>query len=126
MRNIHVCIAILAYFFFISCQTKSSPVDDLQALVEQLSEDTSDYTEEDWEAVGSQLEMIEEELQQNIDQYTDEELNEIGRLKGKCAGLITKKAMQTGMKRFEEASKQAEGMIEDSSKVLEKNNNLSK
>ena len=88
-------IAICAAIFFISCSSKQTTINELEDLVEELQAYSDEYTEEDWEAVCSQLEMIEEELQQNIDQYTDEELNEIGRLKGKWAGLITKKAMQT-------------------------------
>lgn len=110
-RNI-ICLLFIEALLLTSCHSKNDPVNELNALTEQLSEDTSDYTEEDWETVGNQLEVIDAEIEQYRDQYTDEEMKEIGRLKGKCAGLIAKKAMNSATQKLEDISKQAEGMIE--------------
>lgn len=112
MRKIIICLSLIASFLLTACHSKNDPVNELNALTEQLSEDTSDYTEEDWETVGNQLEVIDAEIEQYRDQYTDEEMKEIGRLKGKCAGLIAKKAMNSATQKLEDFSKQAEGMIE--------------
>lgn len=112
MKKILVCMSFVVSLLLIACHSKNDPMNGLYALTEQLSEDTSDYTEDDWEAIGNQLEMIESEIQQYSDQYTDEEMKEIGRLKGKCVGLIAKKAVNSAAKQIEDASKQAEGMLE--------------
>lgn len=58
------------------------------------------------------MEVIDAEIKQYRDQYTDEEMKEIGRLKGKCAGLIAKKTMNSATQKLGDISKQAEGMIE--------------
>ena len=112
MRKIIICLSLIASFLLTACHSKNDPVNELNALTEQLSEDTSDYTEEDWETVGNQLEVIDAEIEQYRDQYTDEEMKEIGRLKGKCAGLIAKKAMNSATQKLGGISKQVEGMIE--------------
>ena len=112
MKKIIICLSFVASLLLTACHSKNDPMNELNALTEQLSEDTSEYTEEDWETVSNQLEMIDAEIQQYRDQYTDEEMKEIGRLKGKCAGLITKKAINSATQKLEDVSKQAEGMIE--------------
>ena len=112
MRKNIICLSFIASLLLTACHSKNDPMNELNALTEQLSEDTSDYTEEDWETVGNQLEAIDAEIQQYRDQYTDEEMKEIGRLKGKCAGLIAKKTMNSANRKLEDISKQAEGMIE--------------
>lgn len=112
MKKNIFCLLFIAAWLLTSCHSKNDPVNELSVLTEQLSEDTSDYTEEDWETVSNQLEVIDAEIQQYRDQYTDEEMKEIGRLKGKCAGLIAKKAMNSATQKLEDISKQAEGMIE--------------
>lgn len=112
MRKNIICLSFIAALLLTACHSKNDPVNELNALTEQLSEDTSEYTEEDWETVSSQLEMIDAEIQQYRDQYTDEKMKEIGRLKGKCAGLMAKKAMDSATQKLEDFSKQAQGMIE--------------
>lgn len=112
MRKNIISLSFIASLLLTACHSKNDPMNELNALTEQLSEDTSDYTEEDWETVGNQLEVIDAEIEQYRDQYTDEEMKEIGRLKGKCAGLIAKKTMNSATQKLEDISKQAEGMIE--------------
>lgn len=112
MRKNIISLSFIASLLLTACHSKNDPMNELNALTEQLSEDTSDYTEEDWETVGNQLEVIDAEIEQYRDQYTDEEMKEIGRLKGKCAGLIAKKTMNSATQKLEDISKQAEGMVE--------------
>ena len=112
MRKNIICLSVIASLLLTACHSKNDPMNELNALTEQLSEDTSDYTEKDWETVDNQLEVIDAEIEQYRDQYTDEEMKEIGRLKGKCAGLIAKKTMNSATQKLEDISKQAEGMIE--------------
>lgn len=112
MRKNIISLSFIASLLLTACHSKNDPMNELNALTEQLSEDTSDYTEEDWETVGNQLEVIDAEIEQYRDQYTDEEMKEIGRLKGKCAGFIAKKTMNSATQKLGDISKQAEGMIE--------------
>lgn len=102
------CAAIV----FNACSSKQAPINDLKDLVNELRENSSGYSEADWESIAYQLEAIEEAVQENYDQYTDEELKEIGRLEGKCIGLITKKAMKEGQRIMEQETQKAESLLE--------------
>ena len=95
-----------------SCHSYNDSLNELQTLSEQLSDDISYYTDEDWDDVSCQLVAIEEEIQQNIDKYTDEELKEIRRLEGKCAGLITKRTMKIYKEQTEDMLKQSKALNE--------------
>ena len=112
MNKILSFLIALAMLGLAACHSASSPISQLESLAEELSGDTSNYTQEDWEAVGEQLEEIEEEIQAYRDQYTAEELQEISRLEGKCIGIITKKVMNAAEEEVEIMSQQAEWMME--------------
>ena len=64
---------------------------------------------------------IEEELAKY--EYTDEELKEIGRLKGKCMGYLTKQSLKNLEKQIKDLTKELEGGIEGFLEVLSNDNN---
>ena len=90
MKIRNIIVATLLALSVASCSTKQTPIDCLTQLSEQLDKSDAKYSEEEWVALGSELEEIEEEVQKN--KYTEEELQEINRLKGKCLGKLAKKA----------------------------------
>ena len=80
MKIRHIIVATLLALSVASCSTKQTPIDRLTQLSEQLDKSDAKYSEEEWVALGTELEEIEEEVQ------------EINRLKGKCLGKLAKKA----------------------------------
>lgn len=63
---------------------------------------------------------IEKELAKH--EYTDEELKEIGRLKGKCMGYLTKQSLKDLEKQIKDLTKELEGGIEGFLEVLSNDN----
>ena len=102
------------------CHSKQTPINRLENLTEELRNGAPNYTEEDWRASAEELEMIETEIEQYKSQYTDEELKEIGRLKGICLAQFTKHSILTFKNDFEDAMKEAEGLMEGFTQGIQK------
>ena len=96
----------------ISCHSKQTPINKLESFTEEIQNNAQDYTEDDWKASAEELEQIENEIEQYKSEYTDAELKEIGRLKGICLAQFTKHSFKTFKDGFEDAMKEAEGLIE--------------
>lgn len=117
MRNL-----FLTYFAFVislgltSCDSSQSAINDLEALLHEIETNYQSYTEEDWENMSLSYSAIEEELAKH--EYTDEELKEIGRLKGKCIGYLTKQSIQNLEKQIKDLAKELEGGVEGFWEVL--------
>ena len=104
-----------------SCDSSQSAIKDLEVLLNEIEENHQSYTEEDWEAMSLSYSAIEEELAKY--EYTDEELKEIGRLKGKCMGYLTKQSLKNLEKQIKDLTKELEGGIEGFLEVLSNDNN---
>lgn len=121
-RWIKTSIAILLSVFQYSCGTpQASVINDLETLVNDVEENHAEYTVEDWERVTVSYSEIEEELLQY--EYTDEELKEIGRLKGRYIGYLTKYTVEELKQGVHDIMKELEGGIEGFMEVLETDNN---
>lgn len=115
-----VKIKLLTSFIFcamltlciISCNSKQTPINRLEELTEDVQQNASGYTEEDWQSTAEELELIESEIEQYKDEYTDEELKEIGRLKGIYLAQLTKYSIKSFKNGLEDAMKEAEGIME--------------
>ncbi len=94
----------------VSCSTPQSTISDLETLVDKVEKNRKEYTEEDWEKILKEYSAINEDLKDN--EYTDEELKEIGRLKGRYVGLLTKSAMKVAGSQLKTLFKQFEGGME--------------
>lgn len=95
-----------------SCNSKQTPIDELEELAEDVQQNAYDYTEEDWHSTTEELELIESEIEQYKNEYTDEELKEIGRLKGIFLAQLTKYSIKSFKNGLEDAMKEAEGVVE--------------
>lgn len=95
-----------------SCHSKQTPINRLEELAEEVQQNASDYTEEDWQSAANEIELIEVEIEQYEDEYTDEELKEIGRLKGIYLAQLTKYSIKSFKNELEDAMKESEGIIE--------------
>lgn len=104
------CFYLMLVGLIMSCSNSQNPIDDLESLVDEIEESSSDFTEEDWENISLEYEEIEAKLQQN--EYTDEELKEIGKLQGRYAAKVTKAAIKETKDALETFSKQFESQME--------------
>lgn len=120
-RLLTICLTFMILFGITSCDSSQSAIRDLEILLNEIEENHQSYTEEDWENMSLSYSTIEEELAKY--EYTDEELKEIGRLKGKCIGYLTKQSLKDLEKQIEDLTKELEGGIEGFLEVLSNDNN---
>lgn len=74
--------------------SRGDAIKKMQALTEQLTQDTSNYTDEDWEKISEQFEEVSRVIEENKGSFTPEERAQIDNLRAKCVGLFAAKAMQ--------------------------------
>ena len=122
MRNLFLTIVIFVMLLgMISCDSSQSAIRDLEMLLNEIETNYQSYSEEDWENMSLSYSAIEEELAKH--EYTDEELKEIGRMKGRCLGYLTKQSIKEIEKQLEDFRKELEGGIEGFLEVLSNGNN---
>jgi len=120
-KYLFICLTFALVFSFTSCDSSQSAINDLEVLLQEIETNYQIYTEEDWENMSLSYSAIEEELAKH--EYTDEELKEIGRLKGKCMGYLTKQSIKDLEKQIKDLTKELEGGIEGFLEVLSNDNN---
>lgn len=121
MKNALFTLVALLFLGFVSCDSSQSAVRDLEMLLNEIEANYQSYSEEDWEDMLMSYYAIEEELAKH--EYTDEELKEIGRIKGRCLGYLTKQSVKDLEKQLKDLSKEIEGGIEGLLEVLSDDKN---
>lgn len=122
MKNLFLTVVTFVMLLgMISCDSSQSAIRDLEVLLNEIEANYQSYSEEDWENMSLSYSAIEEELAKH--EYTDEELKEIGRMKGRCLGYLTKQSIKEIEKQLEDFGKELEGGIEGFLEVLSDGNN---
>jgi hypothetical protein len=122
MKNLFLTVVSFVMLLgMISCDSSQSAIRDLEVLLNEIEANYQSYSEEDWENMSLSYSAIEEELAKH--EYTDEELKEIGRMKGRCLGYLTKQSIREFEKQLEDFGKELEGGIEGFLEVLSNGNN---
>ena len=122
MRNLFLTVVTFVMLLgMISCDSSQSAIRDLEVLLNEIEANYQSYSEEDWENMSLSYSAIEEELAKH--EYTDEELKEIGRMKGRCLGYLTKQSIKEIEKQLEDFGKELEGGIEGFLEILSNGNN---
>lgn len=122
MRNLFLTVVTFVMLLgMISCDSSQSAIRDLEVLLNEIEANYQSYSEEDWENMSLSYSAIEEELAKH--EYTDEELKEIGRMKGRCLGYLTKQSIKEIEKKLEDFGKELEGGIEGFLEILSNGNN---
>lgn len=111
MKKIIFSLSLLVIALLTSCDKKQSAIDDLENFSQELKENSSDYSNQDWEEANEQYQLLVEQIDQY--EYTDEELKEIGKLKARCLKQMTKGAMKQFQDGIHSITKQMEGAIEE-------------
>lgn len=100
-----LCVAVLTT----SCQqTKEGVIQDINNLVEEVSEEGADYSAEQWEKVNQEFEKLCQEADE-LGDWTVEESAELAKAKAKYLGAQMKKGSENMMKK---AGKALEGFME--------------
>ena len=105
-------IILLTAFLIASCDSKETPVNELDDLTEEISENSKEYSDEDWEEATLQYQQIEADLEKHHSEYTDAELKEIGKKKGKCLAFFAKRSAKNLKENMEDMMHEASGLIE--------------
>ena len=122
MKNLFLTVVTFVMLLgMISCDSSQSAIRDLEVLLNEIEANYQSYSEEDWENMSLSYSAIEEELAKH--EYTDEELKEIGRMKGRCLGYLTKQSIKEIEKKMEDFGKELEGGIEGFLEILSNGNN---
>lgn len=97
MKNLFVTFLLAISLLATACaknNEREEAINKLQQLTERLTQDTSNYTEEDWDNVAKEFEYVSVIIDENRGKFTAEERAKIDNLRAKCIGLFTAKAMQ--------------------------------
>ena len=119
MKHVNIfLIAIICSLLAISCNKTKTSIDELSLLIEDIEENSDNYTDEDWEYVIEEYSLIEQEMENY--EYTDEELREIGRLKGIFAMKIAKQVLKDYTEDIKDMQLQFEGGLDGIKEELNK------
>ena len=119
MKHVDIfLIAIICSLLAISCNNAKTNIDELSLLIEDIEENSDNYTDEDWEYVIEEYSLIEQEMENY--EYTDEELREIGRLKGIFAMKIAKQVLKDYTEDIKDMQLQFEGGLDGIKEELNK------
>lgn len=119
MKHVNIfLIAIICSLLTISCNNAKTSIDELSLLIEDIEENSDNYTDEDWEYVIEEYSLIEQEMENY--EYTDEELREIGRLKGIFAMKIAKQVLKDYTEDIKDLQLQFEGGLDGIKEELNK------
>ena len=111
MKKLALLLTCSCILLLISCSDeKTDTLNDLEAITEELTTKSADYTQEDWDIAENQFGLICEKLDQY--EYTDEQLKHIGKLKGKCTAVFARKKASDFKNSFHRIGKEVEGFIE--------------
>jgi GTPase involved in cell partitioning and DNA repair len=110
MKKLALLLTCSCILLLISCSDeKTDTLNDLEAITEELTTKSADYTQEDWDIAENQFGLICEKLDQY--EFTDEQLKHIGKLKGQCVAIITRKKTSVIKNSLHRLGQEAEGFI---------------
>lgn len=105
-----ICLIVAMAVSMQSCSTRRAAINDLESLVDKVEKNGEKYTLEDWENVIYRCAKIEKKLQKH--EYSAEEHREIGTLKGRLAGVVTKDILTNSAKKVISIKEQLDGGTE--------------
>lgn len=101
---------LLVLLLMCSCNREESTLSDYRKFAMELKENSSDYTEEDWNDVVKKYEELEKEVEQC--KFSSEEKKELNRLRGRCAVYLLKSITKQAKHKMEDTVEQFSDMVE--------------
>lgn len=88
-------VALMAMIVMMTAcqQSKEDYIKEFKAFVEEVAEESADYTEEQWEEVAEEFEALVKKAEKYEDLTTEETL-ELAKVQAKYAGIHTKKGVK--------------------------------
>ena len=106
-----VFLLIIVCSMFSSCDKQKAAIDDLVDFSEELTENSSEYSKEEWEKAIAKYQKIVDKIDQY--EYSDEELKKIGKYKTRCLKYLTKTTIKQVSDHVHKVTKQLEGALEE-------------
>lgn len=109
-------IFVLGLIVFTACKPSAeSYIRDMKDLIEDVMEEGSEYTAEQWEAVNREFDELIQKAQE-LEELTEDQKKEILKLQGKFNGATVKKGFDKWMKdagkELEKVGEAIEGFLE--------------
>ena len=88
------CVALMAMVVMMTAcqQSKEDYIKEFESFVEEIAEECADYTEEQWEDVAEDFELLVKKAEKYQDLTTEDKL-ELAKVQAKYAGLQAKKGI---------------------------------
>ena len=107
-------IALIALFTVSISASAITPkekcIRKLEKFTKEVKKNSATYTDEDWDQAMQTYDEITAEMKEFT--YNDEELRQIGKLKGRCIGLLARKSLNKGAAELNTLMQQLGGFLE--------------
>ncbi len=114
-KTLFICLLLAAAFSMQSCSSRRAAISSLESLVNQVEKEGDSYTMADWDGFIRKCAHVDKQLKKH--EFTPEENREIGTLKGRLAGIVTKDILLQSFKSVSTIKEQlgggAEGFLEE-------------
>lgn len=110
-KYFYIIMSGMLTFSLMSCDSKSARMEKLNDLVEQLADDSKEYSEEQLEKLTKEYSETLEGLKE-YDDLSPEEVKEMARIQGRYASAMLKQGGKALDKNMEKAGKALEGFME--------------
>lgn len=111
MRRIYLFLSSVVFLFIpISCNSEQNAVNELEKFVEYMQENSDELDGQALEEASQRYAEIVEKLDSHV--YDENQLEQIGRLKGKCAALFAKRSLRDAEDGFNEFLNEAGGFVQ--------------
>lgn len=109
----YILIALLALGMtgLQSCHNNQSRIDDLKDFVEEIQDNSKDYSAEQWEKANEKFSKLLDKIN-SYDDLSQEELEEVAKLQGQYAATVFRNSGKALMEQMEKAGAALDGFIE--------------
>ena len=125
MKSIVYSLLPLIVLAMVSCSNPQSKIDSLKSELTRAEQNSGKLSDKELESIKVDLGALQEDLDKNRNDYSDAQVEEIGKLQGRYAALVTKNSWDGFKQDVKDAANQVKGfvegfMTEDTSKSTDK------
>lgn len=112
-RIIHI---ILLCALVCACNREQSALSEYRDFAKELKENSSDYSEEDWQRTAKTYEKLEQKVEKC--EFSAKQKKELNRLRGQCAAYFMKSITRQAKYQMQDAMEQFSDMAEGFNEAL--------